>query len=57
MDTVDGVKSNVMSTTIYDENSDIGAKYQGTSKMRRQDEVKAEHKAPIMEGGCIHGKL
>ena len=33
----------------YDENSNIGMIYIGTSKMGRQDELKAECKVPIME--------
>ena len=38
-------------------NSDIATTYLGMSKMRRQDELKAEHKAPTTEDCYILGKL
>ena len=46
-----------MYTTKYNENSDIGTIYLGTSKMRRQDELKAGYKAPVTEDCYIPGKL
>ena len=49
LDTFEGIKSDVMYTTQYEENSEIGKTYLGVTKMRRQDELKAEHKAPITE--------
>ena len=44
-------------TTKYDENSDIGTTYLGTSKIRRLDEWKTKHKMPITEDSYIPGKL
>ena len=46
-----------MYTAKYDEDSDIGTTYLGLSKMRRQDELKAEHEVSITEDCYIHGKL
>ena len=43
----EGVKSDVAYTVQYDENSDTGTIYLGMSKMKRQDELKAEHKTSI----------
>ena len=57
MDVFEGIKSGVTYTAKHDENSDIGKTYLGTSKMRRQDELKAEHKALITKDCYIHGKL
>ena len=48
-DIFEGVKSDVMYTAKYDENSDIETTYLGSSTMRRQDELIAEHKAPITD--------
>ena len=41
----------------YDENSVIGATFLRRSTMRRQDELKLEHKSPIKEDCYIYGKL
>ena len=57
LDIFEGVKSDVMYIAQYDENSDIGARYLGMPKMRKWDELKAEHKAPIREDCYIPGKL
>ena len=46
-----------MYTAKYDKNSDTGTTYLGTFEMRRQVELKALHKASIMEDYYIHGKL
>ena len=46
-----------MYTAKYDENSGTGTLYLETSKVRRQDESKVEHKLPITEDCNIHGKL
>ena len=56
MDVFEEAKSDVMYTARHDENSDIGTTYIRTSKMRRQDEMKAEHKAPITEDLYVHTK-
>ena len=53
LDVFEGVKSAIIYTAKYDENNDKGMTYLGKSKTRRQDELKAEHKAPITEGCYI----
>ena len=39
LDIFEGIKSDVMHTVQYDENSNIGTTYLGMPKMRRQDEL------------------
>ena len=46
-----------MCTAQDDENSDIGTPYLGMPKMRRQDELKIEHKELITEDWYIPSKL
>ena len=46
LDIFEGVKPDVMYTTQYDENSNIGKTYLRMPKIRRQDELKVEQKAP-----------
>ena len=46
-----------MYTAKYDKNSDTGTRYLGKFEMRGQGELKAQHKASIMEDYSIHGKL
>ena len=53
----EGVRSDVIYTAKYNANSDICTKYLGTLKMRRQGELKAEHRVHIMEDCYIPGKL
>ena len=53
-----GVKSEVLSTTKFDENSDLSTTYLGTINMTRLDKIKATEKFPISqqwykEGGLI----
>ena len=52
----EGDKLDVMYSAQYDENGDAGTTYLGMSMMRRQDELKAEHKASITEDCHIPGK-
>ena len=49
--------SGIMYTAQYDEHNDIGTQYKGMPKMKRQDGLKAEHKASIMEDCTLPGKL
>ena len=53
----EGVNSGIVYTTQYDDNNNIGTTYLDMSRMRRQDEWKAEHKPPITEDCYIQGKL
>ena len=49
LDIFEGVKSDVACTVQYVENSRIWTNYLRMSKIKRQDELKAEHKIPITE--------
>ena len=53
----DGVKSEVSSTTKFDENSDLSTTYLGRIEITRLDEIKAEEKFPISEQVYTVGKL
>ena len=53
----EGVKSEVLSTTKFDENSDLSTTYLGRIDMTRASKIKAEEKFPITEQGHIIGKL
>ena len=53
----DGVKSEVLSTTKFDENSDLSTTYSGRINMTRLDTIKAEKRFPIPEQEYTVGKL
>ena len=53
----DGVKSEVLCTTKFDENSDLSTMYLGRIYMNRLDKIKAEERFPISEQGYTVGKL
>ena len=57
LDMYDGVKSEVLSTIKFDENSDLSTTYLGRMDMPRLDKIKAEEKFPISEQGYTVGKL
>ena len=57
LDIYDGVISEVLSTTRFDENTDLSITYIGKINMTRLDKIKAEEKFPISEQGCTVGKL
>ena len=46
-----------MSTTRFDENSDLSTTYLGKSDKMRNDKLKAEESFPISEHGYMLGKL
>ena len=52
-----GVKSEVLSTIKFDENSDLSTTYLGRIDMTRASKIKAEEKFPISEQGYTVGKL
>ena len=52
----EGVKPDVIYTAMYDKNCDKRTSCLGTSRIRRQDELRAEHKTPITEDHYIYGK-
>ena len=53
----DGVKSEVLCTTKFDENSDLSTVYLGRIDMTRLDKMKKEERCPISEQGYTVGKL
>ena len=53
----DGVKSEVLNTTKFDENSNLSTAYLGRINMTSLDKIKAEEKFPISKQGCIAGIL
>ena len=52
-----GVKSEVLSITRFDENSDLSMTYLGRIDITRASKIKAEEKFPISEQGYTVGKL
>ena len=57
LDMYDGVKSEVLSTTKFDENSDLSTMYLDRINMTRLDKIKVEERFPISEQGYTVGKL
>ena len=57
LDMFDRVKSDGTYIVKYDENSDIRTTYLGMLKMKRQDEIKAEHIIHITENYYMQCKL
>ena len=53
----DGVKSEVLSITEFDKNSDLSTTYLVSIDMTRLDKIKAEEMFPISEQGYTVGKL
>ena len=53
----DGIQSQVISTTRFDENSDLSATYSGRINITRASKIKAEEKIPISEQGYTVGNL
>ena len=47
----------MISTTRFDENSDLSTTYLGRIDMTRASKIKAEEKFPISQQGCTVGKL
>ena len=47
-----GIKSGVLSTTMFDENSDLRMTYLGRINITRLDKIMAEERFPISEQGC-----
>ena len=53
----EGVKSEVLSTTKFDENSDLSTTYLGRIDMIRASKIKAEEKCHISQQGYTVEKL
>ena len=53
----EGIKSEIVNTTRFDENSDLSTTYLEKSDRSKNDKLKAEESFPISEQGYILGKL
>ena len=53
----DGIQSEIVNTTRFNENSDLSATYLGRLNKARNDKLKAEESFPISEHGYTSGKL
>ena len=57
LDVYEGIQSEVVNTTRFDENSDLSTTYLGRSDRAKSDKFKAEESFPISEQGYTLGKL
>ena len=58
LDIYDGIQSDIVRSSRFDENSDISATYLGKiGNMEGQDKLKAEESFPISENGYTLGRL
>ena len=53
----EGIQSEIVNTTRFDENSDISTMYLGRSDRAKCDKLKAEESFPVSEQGYTLGKL
>ena len=53
----EGIQSEVISTSRFDENTDLSSTYLGKTDMNRAGKIKAEERFPISEQGYTVGKL
>ena len=53
----EGIQSEIVNTTRFDENSDLSRTYLGKSDKMRNDKLKVEESFPISEHGYILDKL
>ena len=57
LDVYEGIQSEIINTTRFNENSDLSMTYLGRSNKARNDKLKAEESFPILEHGYTSGKL
>ena len=57
LDLYEGIQSEIVNTTRFNENSDLSMTYLGRSDITRNDKLKAEESFPILEHGYTLGKL
>ena len=57
LDIYEGIHSEIVNTTRFDENSDISTTYLGRSDRSKNDKLKAEESFPISEQGYMLWKL
>ena len=53
----EGIQSEILNTTRFDENSDLSTTYLGKSDRSKNSKIKAEESFPISEQGYTIGKL
>ena len=57
LDIYEGIQSEILSTTRFDENSDLSAIYLGRVDITRTSKIKVEERFPLSEQGYTAGKL
>ena len=57
LDVYEGIQSEIVNTTRFDENSDLSTAYLGRLNKARNDKLKAEESFPFSEHGYTSGKL
>ena len=57
LDVYEGIQSEILSTTRFDENSDLSTTYLGKADRSKNNKIKAEESFPISEQGYTMGKL
>ena len=57
LDIYDGIQSEILSTTRFDENSDLSTTYLGSVDTTRASKIKVEETFQISEQGYTVGKL
>ena len=53
----EGIESEILSTTRFDENLDLSTTYLGKADKSKNNKIKAEESFPISEQGYTMGKL
>ena len=57
LDVSECIQSEILSTTRFDENSDLSTTYLGKADRSKNNKIKAEESCPISEQGYTVGKL
>ena len=57
LDVYKGIQSEILSTTRFDENSDLSTTYLGKADKSKNNKIKAEESFPISEQGYTMGEL
>ena len=57
LDVYEGIQSEILSTTRFDENSDLSTTYFGRENITKTSKIKVEESFPISEQGYTMGKL
>ena len=56
LDVYEGIQSEIVNTTRFDENSDLSTTYLGKADRLKNNKIEAEESFPISEQGCTMGK-